>query len=271
MSTHFDNSAVSRLTEQYDIESRAYVDHWAPVIHPIACRLLEVLPEHTVERALDLGAGAGLLLPVIQQKYGQALVVGADRSEGLLTLANPDASLVRADAMSLGILTEAFDLVVMAFMLFHLPDPCVGLTETMRVLRPGGVLGLTTWASDLESPAVQIWNEELDAHGAVPGESLERIARHELMDSPEKVQGILESAGFLSARAVVQEFTHPIELNEFIRLRTLVGGTRQRLESLDEENRRRCVAKARKQLSNLSADDFVLRFSIVLASATSPC
>ena len=270
MSSHFDNSAVLRLIEQYDLESRAYVDHWAPVVHPIACRLLEELPEHTVERALDIGAGAGFLLPAIQQKYSQALVVGVDRSEGLLSLANPDASLAVADAVSLGIMTEAFDLVVMTFMLFHLPDPSVGLAETRRVLRSGGILGLTTWAGDLGSPAVRVWNEELDAHGAVPGESLGRIAHHELMDSPEKVQGLLESAGFLSVRAVVHEFTHRIEPNEFIRLRTRVGGTRQRLESLDEDTGRRCVARARKRLSNLSADDFVLRIPIVLASAKSP-
>ncbi len=237
MSTRFDNGAVLRLTEQYDIESRAYVDHWAPVLHPIARRLLEELPEHTVERALDLGAGAGLLLPVIQQKYSQALVVGVDRSEGLLALANPDALLAVGDATSLGILTDAFDLVVMVFMLFHLLDPCVGLAEARRVLRPGGVLGLTTWADDMRSPAVEIWNEELDAHGAVPGESLGRIARHELMDSPEKVQGLLESAGFFSARVTIQEFTHRIEPNEFISLRTLVGGTRLRLESLEKESR----------------------------------
>ena len=270
MSSHSVNSAILRLTEQYDVEARAYADHWAPIVHPIACRLLEELPEHKVERALDLGAGAGLLLPVIQQKYSEALVVGVDRSEGLLSLANPDASLAVADALSLGIQTEAFDLVVMAFVLFHFPDPLVGLAETRRVLRAGGVLGLTSWAGDLGSPAVQVWNEELDARGAVAGESLGRIARHELMDSPEKIQGLLESAGFVSTRAVVREFTHRIDPEEFIRLRIGVGGTRQRLESLDEEGRIRCVSRARERLLNLSADDLVLRMPIVLASAKTP-
>ncbi len=267
MSTHFDKSAVLRLIEQYDAESRAYVEHWAPILHPIACRLLDELPDHTVERALDLGAGAGLLLAVIQQKYKQAMVVGVDRSEGLLTLANSDASLAVADAVSLGFPTDVFDLVVMAFVLFHLPDPNVGLAEVRRVLRPGGVLGLTTWAGDLVSPAVQIWNEELENHGAVPGESLARLARHDLTDSPEKVLGLLQSAGFVSARAAVREFTHRIDPEEFIRLRSLVGCTRQRLESLDEDTRRRCVAQARKRLSNLSTDDFVLRISVVFAYA----
>jgi ubiquinone/menaquinone biosynthesis C-methylase UbiE len=240
------------------------------VLHPIACRLLEELPQDTVERALDLGAGAGLLLPVIQQRFCEALVVGADRSEGMLALADPGDSLTVADAACLGVQTEAFDLVVMAFMLFHLPDPDVGLAEARRVLRPGGVLGVTTWASDMVSPAVNIWNEELDAHGAVAGETLVRIAQHELMDSPKKVRSLLESAGFVSVRAATEEFTHKIALDDFIGLRTGVGSTRQRFESLDEDARRRCVMRARERLSDLSADDFTLRIPIILASAKSP-
>ena len=122
----------------------------------------------------------------------------------------------------------------------------------------------------MESPAVNVWNEELDAHGAVTGESLGRIAHHELMDSPEKVLGLLESAGFVSARAKVQRFAHRMEPDQFIGLRQGVGGNRQRLESLDEDTRGRCVARARERLSKLSADDFTLRFPIILASAKSP-
>ena len=269
MSSPFDKSAVSRLSEQYDAESRAYVECWAPVLHPISRALLDGLPEHPMERVLDLGAGAGSLLPAIRQKFNGALVIGVDRSEGMLAAANPDGPLAVADAMCLGVRSEAFDLVVMAFMLFHLPDPNVGLVETRRVLRPGGVVGLTTWAADMESPAIRVWNEALDAHGAVPAASLGRIARHDLMDSPDKVRGLLESAGFVSVRARVEEFTHPIGLEEFVRLRRGVGGNKKRLESLDPVTRDRCVAQARERLAKLTEDDFTLRLPIVLASGRS--
>jgi SAM-dependent methyltransferase len=270
LSSHVDNQAVRRLTEQYDIESRAYQDYWAPVVHPVACALLEDLPEHPVERALDIGTGVGLLLPDIQKKYRHAAVCGVDRSAGMLALAASGASVAVADAGSLGIRSDSFDLVVMAFVLFHLPDPGAGLSEARRVLKAGGVLGMTTWAGDLESPAVKVWNEELDAHGAVPGESLGRIAHHDLMDSPEKVLGLLDSAGFVSARATVKRFAHQMEPDQFIGLRQGVGGNRQRLESLDQDTRGRCLARARERLSKLSADDFTLRFPIIHASAKSP-
>ena len=278
-----DDNAVLRLTDQYNIEARAYADHWAPIVHPLACRLLEVLPRRPVERVLDLGAGAGLLLPVLQEKFRGALVVGVDRSEKLIEMAHGSAAkaspegegaqvfsetcCVVGDAANVCLRADTFDLVVMAFMLYHVPDPNVALKETMRVLKRRGVLGLTTWAGDMESPVVTIWNEELEASGAVPAESLGRVARHELMDTPEKVQGLLESAGFDSIRANIQEFAHEIEPDEFIRLRVTVGSTRQRFETLDGKSRQRLIGRVRERFSGLTADDWVLRLPVVLATA----
>lgn len=265
-----ENSAVSRLAEQYGTEARAYQRLWAPVIHPAACRLLDWIPERPVVRALDLGAGVGMLIPEIRNRHPRAVVVGADRSEGMLCCAPTDALLAVTDASRLGIESNSLDLVVMAFVLFHLPQPARGLSEARRALRSGGLLGLTTWADDLDSPAVEVWNEELEAHGAVDGDSLGRIANHDLMDSPAKVVKLLESSGFSSARAEIQQFVHPIDLDSFIEMRSGVGGNRQRLESLDDESRGRCIAQARRRLSLLSADDLTLRFRVVLSCAESP-
>ncbi|UCH84010.1 MAG: class I SAM-dependent methyltransferase [Candidatus Latescibacterota bacterium] len=266
----FDDGAVARLTEQYDVEARAYAAHWAPIVHPVACRLLDELPQHTVERALDLGAGAGLLLPVIRDKFKQALVVGIDRSEGLLGLAGPDAPLVVGDAAGLCLRKSTFDLVVMAFMLYHIPNPMAALSEAVRILTPRGMLALTTWAGDMESPMVRIWNEELDASRAVAPEALGRIAQHDLMDTPDKIENLLKSAGFVSVCADIREFTHDIELDEFIRLRTRVGSTRQRFESLNDIARNRLLERVRERMSTISDHDVALRLSIIFASARLP-
>jgi ubiquinone/menaquinone biosynthesis C-methylase UbiE len=188
----------------------------------------------------------------------------------MVALAEDGASMAVMDAAQLGMAPGTFDVVVMSFILFHLPDPVAGLTEARRVLRPGGFLGATTWAADVSSIAVRIWNEELDAHGAVPAEQLKRLAQHELMDDPEKVTGLLHSAGYLSARADVHEFTHTLSLGEFIRLRTSVGSTKERLETIPEKRRRECVVDASAKLARLDPEDFTLRMLIVFASARSP-
>ena len=90
------------------------------------------------------------------------------------------------------------------------------------------------------------------------------------MDSTEKVSSLLDSAGFVEARVALREFTHDSSPEEFVHLKTGVGSSRQRLESLDDDTRERCVARARERLAKLSANDFTMRMEIILASARSP-
>jgi ubiquinone/menaquinone biosynthesis C-methylase UbiE len=270
MSPNIENSSVRRLIAQYDEEAAAYRDYWAPVLHPVSCGLLEELPQIRVERVMDVGAGVGLLLPVLQKKYDPSLIVGVDLSVGMLAFSDRKAAIAAMDAASLGFRSGVFDLLIMAFLLFHLPDIERGLVEARRVLRPGGVLGTTTWAEDLMSPVVEIWNEELEAHGVGPSETAPRVACHELVDTPGKLRGLFESAGFESARACVHEFTYRIEPEEFILLRTRVGSTRERFELLSGDDRRQCVTRVRERFSSLSDGDFNIRMQAVLASARNP-
>lgn len=265
-----DNEAKRALTERYDTEASAYLHYWGPVLQPASRRLVEMLSPPAALRILDLGAGTGTLIPVLNGRFPGAEVVGADRSEGMLSLAEVGAPRVVMDAADLGFQPAAFDVVVMSFMLFHLPDAVAGLREARRVLRPRGMIGLTTWAEDIESRAVSAWNEVLEAAGAVPADAVPRLANHDLMDTREKVSGLLRSAGFVEVRAVTEDFAYRMEPEDFVALRTKVGSTKQRLESLAESDRLACVARARKVLGGLSAADFTLRMKIILASAEAP-
>ena len=56
------------------------------------------------------------------------------------------------------------------------------LDEVRRVLRAGGSIGLATWGYDSGAPALAIWNQELDRHGA----PLERSLNHRLNVLPRR-------------------------------------------------------------------------------------
>ena len=95
-------------------------------------------------RVLEVGCGWGELAEWIARESG-AEVVAIDLSPRMVELARErgiDASV--ADVQALPFADSAFDLVVAAWMLYHVPDLDRGLAEIARVLRPGGTLVAST-------------------------------------------------------------------------------------------------------------------------------
>src|SRR3989442_8927519 len=200
MATCEERNPVDRVARNYSDSAEGYAEFWSPLIRPVGCRLLEVLPWRHACRVLDVGTGTGALVPDIRRFAPGAQVVGIDCSPGMLALAaGRGAELAAMDAMRLGLATHQFDVAVMAFVLFHMPEPSVALAEVKRVLRPGATFGLVTWAEDPEPPAGVMWANELAAAGPCdPTPHPER--RHDVMNTPDKVTELLESAGFAAGR-----------------------------------------------------------------------
>ena len=105
---------------------------------------------------LDVGTGPGTLIgPALRRG---AVVVGVDLSASMVEVARhrfPGVDVRVGTASELPFPGESFDAVSLAFCVLVLPEPARALAEACRVLRPGGRIGLTIWASSgLEAMAV---------------------------------------------------------------------------------------------------------------------
>lgn len=99
-------------------------------------------------RLLEVGCGQGVLAERIQRELG-CDVVAIDQSEHMVALTRArgvDARVADAQALPFG--AAEFDVIVAAWMLYHVPDVELALTEIERVLRPGGRLVAVTNARE---------------------------------------------------------------------------------------------------------------------------
>lgn len=98
--------------------------------------------------ALEVGPGCGVYLPVLAGLFGQ--VTAADIEPAYLQHAAglcqtlPNLALVRDDVCASGLQAQGFDLVLCTEVIEHIPDSAAALRGMRRLLKPGGVLVLST-------------------------------------------------------------------------------------------------------------------------------
>lgn len=116
-------------------------------------RLCESIDLRAGDRVLDVATGSGNTALAAARRHCR--VTGVDFVPALLARARERAAAERldidfreGDAESLPFPDASFDVVLSTFGVMFAPDQAKAAAELVRVTRPGGTIGLTTWPAE---------------------------------------------------------------------------------------------------------------------------
>lgn len=200
----------------YDAVADVYGRVHAPRFAEAARDLVGELLVGADDRVLDVGAGTGVGASAAAESGARA--VGIDRSVPMLSTGlrgRPELRLLAAEVVDLPFRDASFDVVIGNFVLAHFAKVDTALFDIVRVLRPGGRVGFTSWA-DGDDAFQEAWLELVER--VVPREMLEpaygaAAPGHDRYKHPDAVEEVLRDAGFRHIRAQRRRYrwTYPRE------------------------------------------------------------
>src|SRR3954462_15687417 len=176
-----------------------YHDYLSPVTTQAIRALLDAARVGGGMQGVDVATGAGYAAAAAAERG--AVVVGVDFSATQLALAQrhyPAIEFREGDAGVLPFPDDSFDAVISNFGMPHFPDPDAFLRKALRVLRSGGRIAFSVWASPQEAAGFGIIYGAVQAHGRMDV-ALPPGSNFFLFSDPAQCERSLHMAGFRSA------------------------------------------------------------------------
>jgi ubiquinone/menaquinone biosynthesis C-methylase UbiE len=202
---------TGRPWHSYDSVAGEYERAWHPSFEPLARDLLDLVALEPHEALLDVGTGTGVVASAAAERAEHAdrgFIVGVDPSQLMLprARAHTTAPLAVARAPGLPFPARTFDVVVANLVISHLERYEAGITDMIRVLRPGGRLGVTTWGSLDDEPVDDGQQRQLTGiWRSIAGRFVDMDAAADVVDAaipweawfgdPAHIRGALEGGG----------------------------------------------------------------------------
>lgn len=194
-----------------DSAAQNYERYFVPTIAaPVAADLLEAADLQPGERVVDVACGTGVVARLAAERVGaEGQVVGTDVAPDMLDVARSTPSSGaeiewrEAEAASLPLPDEGFDVVLCQMGLPFFADKAAALQEMRRVLAPGGRVVLNTPGA-MQRP-LQVVEEAL-VHQISPDLG-GFVALVFSIDDPDEVDRMLGDAGFRDVVATISPVT----------------------------------------------------------------
>ena len=194
-----------------------YERYLVPAITSVwATDLLERVVPRRDESLLDIACGTGVVARLAAQRGHAGRLVGIDLNTAMLAVArakSPTIEWIEGSALDLPFQANTFDLVLCQLGLQFFPDRSLALKEMVRVLKPGGRVGLSVYSAIEQTPAAHAFVQSLDKY---LGSELSRTKCSEHLSCTAREVGAWASrAGFdaVDVVTVTKQITFPSMLD----------------------------------------------------------
>lgn len=249
----------------YDPVAATYARVQAPLLAAPAGDLVSRLGIHEGDRVLDVGTGTGVAARAAASLTGPSgLVVGIDPSTGMLEEANREGGGPRyaaATAIDLPFPDRTFGFVTANIVISHFRKYDTALFDMLRVLAPGGRIGVTNWGEghdrDEFSSAWRGVAEEF-ADRRILVDALQRaIPWEERFSNPGRLKETLHEAGVRDIQVERREYRFDMSAQDYLAGKEVTALGRFLHQMLGETLWERFRSRSRE----VFADRFPVRFN----------